>query len=59
MVSQMDFTPKYATVETWMFMTGMGRRNTYKQLGLGNLKAVKPNFHTTIKNITANQLLGR
>lgn len=41
--------PKYGTIETWMALSGMGRRATYDALGHGHLKAVKAGSRTLIK----------
>lgn len=41
-------TPKYGTIETWMALSGMGRRATYDALGNGHLKAVKAGSRTLI-----------
>jgi len=45
-------TPKYGTSNTWVTLSGMGRRTTYDELGRGNLKAVKVGARTLI-NIEA------
>jgi hypothetical protein len=36
-----EFIPFYASIETWMQLSGMSRRTTYEELGNGNLKAKK------------------
>lgn len=42
-------TPKYAPIEPdWREISGMSRRVTYEQIGLGNLKAVKLGNRTLI-----------
>jgi hypothetical protein len=41
-------SPKYATIENWLVISGMGRRTTYDELGLGNLKAIKVGARTLI-----------
>jgi hypothetical protein len=45
-------TPKFGTIDTWLSLSGMGRRTTYDELGRGNLKAVKVGTRTLI-NIEA------
>jgi hypothetical protein len=46
----MDFllSPKFATIQTWVLISGMSRRNTYNELGRNNLKAVKVGSRTLI-----------
>lgn len=44
--------PKFGTIDTWIALSGMGRRSTYDELGRGNLKAVKAGSRTLI-NIEA------
>lgn len=41
--------PKFGTIDTWMTLSGMGRRATYDALGHGHLKAVKAGTRTLIK----------
>jgi hypothetical protein len=41
-------SPKYATIENWLVISGMGRRSTYDELGRGNLKAIKVGARTLI-----------
>ncbi len=41
-------SPKYATIENWLGISGMGRRSTYDELGRGNLKAIKVGARTLI-----------
>jgi hypothetical protein len=41
-------SPKYATIENWLVIAGMGRRSTYDELGRGNLKAIKVGARTLI-----------
>jgi hypothetical protein len=41
-------SPKFATIDNWLAMSGMGRRSTYDELGRGNLKAVKVGARTLI-----------
>jgi hypothetical protein len=36
-----EFVPFYASIETWMQLSGMSRRSTYEELGNGNLRAKK------------------
>jgi hypothetical protein len=36
-----DFTPKFATIATWVALSGMAERSVYEELGRGNIKAVK------------------
>ncbi len=45
-------TPKFGTIDTWIALSGMGRRTTYDELGRGNLRAVKVGTRTLI-NIEA------
>ena len=45
-------SPKFGTIDTWMQISGMGRRTTYDELGRGNLKAVKAGTRTLV-NIEA------
>jgi hypothetical protein len=45
-------TPKFGTIDTWLTLSGMGRRTTYDELGRGNLRAVKVGTRTLI-NIEA------
>jgi hypothetical protein len=40
--------PAYCTIENWISLSGMGRRTTYDELGLGNLKAIKVGSRTLI-----------
>jgi hypothetical protein len=40
--------PAFCTIDNWLFMSGMGRRSTYAELGRGNLKAVKIGARTLI-----------
>ncbi len=44
--------PRYGTIDTWIALSGMGRRTTYDELGRGNLKAIKAGTRTLI-NIQA------
>jgi hypothetical protein len=48
-------TPKFGTIDTWLSLSGMGRRATYDALGRGNLHAVKVGSRTLI-NIEAGLL---
>jgi hypothetical protein len=41
-------TPKFATIDNWIAMSGMGRRSVYDYLGTGELKAVKVGARTLI-----------
>jgi hypothetical protein len=41
-------SPKFATIDNWLVMSGMGRRNVYDKLGTGELKAVKVGSRTLI-----------
>jgi hypothetical protein len=41
-------SPKFATIENWLAMSGMGRRTVYEELGRGNLKAIKVGARTLI-----------
>jgi hypothetical protein len=41
-------TPKFATIDSWVAMSGIGRRSTYGYLGTGELKAVKVGARTLI-----------
>ena len=43
-----EVAPKFATIEMWTVMSGMTRRHTYNELGLGNLRAVKLGKRTLI-----------
>ncbi len=45
-------TPKFGTIDTWMALSGMGRRSVYDALGRGDLRAVKQGTRTLI-NIEA------
>jgi hypothetical protein len=45
-------TPKFGTIDTWIALSGMGRRTTYDELGRGNLRAVKVGTRTLV-NIEA------
>lgn len=40
--------PAFATIESWMALTGMGRRATYDALGLGQIRAIKRGVRTLI-----------
>jgi hypothetical protein len=40
--------PKFATIDNWCAISGMRRRTTYDELGLGNLKAIKVGARTLI-----------
>jgi hypothetical protein len=47
--SKMEFfSPKFATIDTWVLLSGMSRRNTYRYLGHGDLKAFKVGKRTLI-----------
>jgi hypothetical protein len=41
-------TPKFATIDNWIAMSGMGRRSVYDYLGTGELKAIKLGGRTLI-----------
>jgi hypothetical protein len=41
-------TPRFATIDNWCAISGMGRRVTYDELGRGNLKAIKVGARTLI-----------
>jgi hypothetical protein len=38
--------PAYCSIDSWLEMSGMGRRSTYDELGRGNLKAIKVGART-------------
>ncbi len=40
--------PKYGTIDTWILLTGIGRRTTYDLLGNGVLQSVKVGNRTLI-----------
>jgi hypothetical protein len=40
--------PAYCSIDAWLAMSGMGRRNVYAELGLGNLRAIKVGSRTLI-----------
>ena len=40
--------PKFATIDNWLAISGMGRRTTYDEIGRKNLKAVKLRGRTLI-----------
>jgi hypothetical protein len=40
--------PKFATIDGWCALTGMGRRVVYDLLGTGDLKAVKVGARTLV-----------
>jgi hypothetical protein len=42
------FRPKFATITTWMLLSGISRRNTYEHLRRGNLKGHKVGSRTLI-----------
>ncbi len=45
----MSPTPKYAPIDpVWCTISGMSRRQTYVELGRGNLKAIKVGTRTLI-----------
>jgi hypothetical protein len=41
-------TPRFATIDNWCALSGMGRRVTYDELGRGNLKAIKVGTRTLV-----------
>jgi hypothetical protein len=41
-------SPKFATIDAWIAMSGMGRRSVYDYLGTGDLRAVKVGARTLI-----------
>ena len=41
-------TPKFATIDGWCPLSGMGRRVVYDEIGLGNIKAIKVGARTLI-----------
>ena len=41
-------SPKFATIDNWLRISGMGRRTTYDEIGRGNLKAIKLNGRTLL-----------
>jgi hypothetical protein len=41
-------TPKYAPIDKWCDISGMGRRSTYDYLGTGELKAIKVGARTLV-----------
>jgi hypothetical protein len=41
-------SPKFATIDNWCTISGMGRRSVYDELGRANLKAVKVGTRTLI-----------
>ena len=41
-------TAKFGTIDTWIALSGMGRRATYDALGRGDLRAVKVGTRTLI-----------
>jgi hypothetical protein len=41
-------SPKFATIDNWVALSGVGRRSTYDLLGSGDLKAVKVGARTLI-----------
>jgi hypothetical protein len=41
-------SPKFATIENWLVISGMGRRVTYEEMGRGNIKAIKVGARTLI-----------
>jgi hypothetical protein len=40
--------PRFATIDNWCAISGMGRRVTYDEIGRGNLKAIKVGARTLI-----------
>lgn len=40
--------PKFATIETWLSLTGLGRSKTYYLLADGTLRAIKAGKRTLI-----------
>lgn len=40
--------PRYATIQNWTGMSGMGRTTTYDEIGRGNLRAIKVGARTLI-----------
>ena len=40
--------PKFATIETWLALTGLGRSKTYYLLAEGTLRAIKAGKRTLI-----------
>jgi hypothetical protein len=40
--------PKFATIENWVALSGVGRRTTYDEIGRGNIKAIKVGARTLI-----------
>jgi hypothetical protein len=40
--------PRFATIDGWCALSGMGRRVTYDEIGRGNLKAIKVGARTLI-----------
>jgi hypothetical protein len=41
-------SPKFCSIDNWCALSGMGRRVTYAELGVGNLKAIKVGARTLI-----------
>jgi hypothetical protein len=41
-------SPKFATIDNWIALSGMGRRSVYDYLGTGELKAIKLGGRTLI-----------
>lgn len=41
-------TPRFATIDNWCVISGMGRRVVYDEIGRGNLKAIKVGARTLI-----------
>jgi hypothetical protein len=40
--------PAFCTIDSWLVISGMGRRATYDELGAGNLRAIKRGARTLV-----------